>query len=76
MEGAEYATERLSRSLLLMQLGLMAFATVDVIVDTTRIALATCAATLLLLSLHCVVSTVELFRTQGLGEGDCWKAEG
>jgi hypothetical protein len=45
------ATERLLRNLLLMQLG-YGFATADVIVDTTRITLATCAATVLLLSLH------------------------
>ena len=76
LEGAEYATERLLRSLLPMQLGLRLLRVVDVIVDTTRIALATSAATVLLLSLHCVVATVELFRTQGLGEGDCWKVEG
>ena len=47
------------------------FATADVTVDSTRITLATCAATVLLLSLHCVVATMELFRIQGLGEGDC-----
>ena len=45
------ATERLLRNLLLMQPG-YGFATADVIVDTTRITLATCAATVLLLSLH------------------------
>ena len=61
-----------------MPLGLRLLRVVDVTVDTTRIALATCAGTVLLLhvSLHCVVATVELFRTQGLGEGDCWKVEG
>ena len=45
------ATERLLRNLLLMQLG-YGFATADVTVDSTRITLATCAATVLLLSLH------------------------
>ena len=45
------ATERLLRNLLLMQLG-YGFATADVTVDSTRITLATCAATVLLLSLQ------------------------
>ena len=73
LEGAEYATERLLRSLLPMQLGLRFLRVVDVIVDTTRIAFVTCEATVWLIhvSLHCVAVTVELFRTQGLGEGHC-----
>ena len=44
-------TERLLRNLLLMQPG-YGFATADVTADTTGIALATCAATVLILSLH------------------------